>query len=52
MFDTIMIYKYFVETENRFAILSNVNKENKNKLIKQSETDAQERRKEYKNKGE
>ena len=43
-----MNYGEFVESENRFAILEKVNKENKNKLIKQSEKDAKERNKQYK----
>ncbi len=49
-FDPTMPYQEFVETENRFAILEKVNKENKNKLIKQSELDAKERNEEYKDK--
>ena len=49
-FDPTMNYSEFVETENRFAILSAVNKENKSKLIKQSESDAKQRNKDYKNK--
>jgi len=49
-FDATMQYKDFVESENRFAILSKVNKENKNHLLKQSEKDAKERNIAYKNK--
>ena len=49
-FDPVMEYKDFVETENRFAILSKVNSENKTELIAQSENDAKERNKVYKNK--
>ncbi len=49
-FDPIMKFSEFVETENRFAILSAVNKENKKSLLKQSEDDAKERNKTYKDK--
>ena len=45
-----MPYDEYVETENRFAILSKVNKANKTKLIKQSEQDAKLRRETYLNK--
>ena len=47
-FDVVMDYKDFVESENRFAILTKVNKQNKNSLIKQSEQDAKERNNTYK----
>jgi len=47
-FDATMEYKDFVESENRFAILSKVNKQNKNALLKQSESDAKERNTAYK----
>ena len=49
-FDPMMNYKEFVETENRFAILSKVNKENKKSLLKQSEEDSKMKRETYKNK--
>lgn len=49
-FEPIMDYKDFVQTENRFAILEKLNKKNKSKLLKQSEKDAIERRKTYKEK--
>lgn len=48
-FDPTMNYRDYVETENRFSILEKVNKANKNKLMKQSEQDAINRRKSYKN---
>jgi pyruvate-ferredoxin/flavodoxin oxidoreductase len=48
-YEPIMDYKDYVETENRFSILSKVNKSNKNKLIKESENDAKNRRKTYLN---
>jgi len=48
-FEPTMNYQEFVKTENRFAILDKVNKENKTKLLKQSETDANLRKKAYKN---
>mgnify|MGYP005777251897 FL=1 len=48
-FDPTMNYRDYVETENRFSILEKVNKQNKNKLLKQSEQDAINRRKAYKN---
>lgn len=48
-FDPTMNYRDYVETENRFSILEKVNKANKNKLLKQSEQDAINRRKSYKN---
>lgn len=48
-FDSTMNYRDYVETENRFSILEKVNKANKNKLLKQSEQDAINRRKSYKN---
>jgi len=49
-FDPTMNYQEFVQSENRFAILDKVNKENKKTLLKQSETDAKEKNKTYKNK--
>ena len=49
-FDPMMNYQDFVETENRFAILEKVNKDNKSKLISESEQDAKVKREEYKNK--
>ncbi|MBQ9795416.1 MAG: pyruvate:ferredoxin (flavodoxin) oxidoreductase [Clostridia bacterium] len=49
-FEPTINYKDFIETENRFAILEKVNKENKAKLIKQSEKDAQGKMKTYKSK--
>lgn len=49
-YDPIIQYKDYVETENRFAILSKVNKQNKSKMLKQSEQDAITRRKTYLNK--
>ena len=49
-YDPTMPYDEYVETENRFAILSKVNKANKTKLIKQSEQDAKSRRQTYLNK--
>lgn len=48
-FDPTMNYRDYIETENRFSILKKVNKSNKNKLLKQSERDAIDRRKSYKN---
>ena len=48
-FDPTMNYRDYIETENRFSILEKVNKSNKNKLLKQSERDAIDRRKSYKN---
>ena len=48
-YEPTMNYRDFVETENRFAILEKVNKTNKNKLLKQSETDAEKRRATYLN---
>ena len=48
-FDPTMNYRDYIETENRFSILGKVNKSNKNKLLKQSEQDAIDRRKSYKN---
>ncbi len=48
-FEPTMKYKDFVETENRFAILEKVNKQNKFKLIKQSEKDAKEKKQSLKN---
>ena len=47
-FDAVMDYEDFVESENRFAILNKVNKQNKTKLIKQSEQDAKDRAISYK----
>ena len=44
-----MNYRDYVESENRFSILEKLNKSNKNKLLKQSEQDAINRRKSYKN---
>ena len=49
-YDPTMPYDEYVESENRFAILSKVNKTNKAKLIKQSEKDAISRRETYLNK--
>lgn len=49
-YDPTMPYSEYVESENRFAILSKVNKTNKAKLIKQSEKDAILRRTTYLNK--
>ena len=49
-FDPTMEYEEFVESENRFAILSKVNKENKKALLKLGEGDAKEKRQSYKNK--
>jgi len=46
-FEPTMNYSEFVESENRFAILCNVNKSNKNKLINLSAKDAAARRKVY-----
>lgn len=43
-FEPTMNYKDFAESENRFAILEKVNKENKTTLIKQSEKDAKIRK--------
>ncbi len=48
-FDPTMNYREFVETENRFAILEKVNKQNKDALLTKSEQDAATRRKTYKN---
>ena len=48
-YEPTMKYKEYVETENRFAILEKVNKENKTSLLKQSEKDALERKETYKN---
>ncbi len=48
-FDPTMNYRDYVESENRFSILEKVNKRNKNKLLNQSEQDAINRRKSYKN---
>ena len=48
-FEPTMNYKEFIETENRFAILEKVNKENKTSLIKQSEKDAETRKENLKN---
>ncbi len=49
-FEPIMKYNEFTETENRFAMLDKFNKQNKAKLLKQSEKDAIERRNSYKEK--
>ncbi len=49
-FEPTMEYKDFVETENRFAILSKVNSENKTELINKSAQDAKEKNQTYKNK--
>ena len=46
-FEPTMNYRDFVDSENRFSILEKVNKTNKNKLLKQSEQDAINRRKLY-----
>ncbi len=46
-FDPTMNYRDYIETENRFAILEKVNKQNKEKLFTLSETDAKQRRKSY-----
>ena len=43
-FSPTMTYTEFVETENRYSILDKVNKDNKTKLINQSEKDALQRR--------
>ena len=48
-YEPTMNYQEFVETENRFAILDKVNKQNKSKLLKQSEADAKLRRQTYLN---
>lgn len=48
-FEPTMNYRDFVDSENRFSILDTVNKKNKNKLLKESEQDAINRRKAYKN---
>ncbi len=48
-FEPTMNYREYVETENRFAILEKVNKQNKDKLLTQSETDAKQRKQTYKN---
>ena len=45
--DPTMNYRDYIETENRFAILEKVNKQNKEKLFTLSETDAKQRRKSY-----
>lgn len=49
-FEPTMKYGEFVETENRFAILDKVNKENKTRLLRQSELDAKQRNVDYQNK--
>ena len=49
-FDPTMNYKEFVESENRFAILDQVNKANKKSLLKESELDAKLKNKTYKDK--
>ena len=48
-YEPTMNYRDYVESENRFSILEKLNKSNKNKLLKQSEQDAINRRKSYKN---
>ena len=48
-YEPTMNYRDYVETENRFSILEKVNKENKTKLLKQSENDAAKRRTTYLN---
>ncbi|MBR6778942.1 MAG: pyruvate:ferredoxin (flavodoxin) oxidoreductase [Clostridia bacterium] len=48
-YEPMMKYREYVETENRFAILEKMNKENKNSLLKQSENDAKRRRETYLN---
>ena len=48
-FEPIETYENYVESENRFSILKNLNPQNKNKLIKQSKKDAENRRTAYKN---
>lgn len=48
-FDPTMNYTEYVESENRFSVLTKVNKANKNKLLKQSEADAKMRRQDYLN---
>ena len=49
-FEPTINYQDYVETENRFAILSKVNNNNKKELLTKSEIDAKERNKTYKNK--
>lgn len=46
-FEPTMNYRDFVETENRFSILSKVNLENKDKILSESEIDAKQRRETY-----
>ncbi len=48
-YEPTMNYRDYVETENRFSILSKVNSKNKNKLLKLSEQDAKARRTAYLN---
>ena len=48
-FEPNLNYREYVETENRFAILEKVNKQNQEKLLNQSEQDAKQRRQNYKN---
>ena len=48
-YEPTMNYRDYVESENRFSILSKVNSKNKNKLLKQSELDAKSRRATYLN---
>jgi len=47
-FEPTIDFKEFAETENRFSILSKVNKTNKTALLKQSEQDAKQRNLAYK----
>jgi len=47
-FEPTIKYKDFIETENRFAILEKVNKENKSTLLKRSEKDAKDKNKRLK----
>ena len=49
-FEPNLNYNEYVETENRFAILEKVNKQNKEKLLTLSEQDAKNRRNTYINK--
>ncbi len=46
-YEPTMNYTEYVESENRFAILSKMNSENKDKLLSESEKDATLRRKTY-----
>lgn len=49
-FDPIMNYSDYLETENRFAILEKMNKNEKEKLFELSKQDADKRRNNYKDK--